>query len=1646
MQNSYRIRTEIGQDKVVNFQLDQNIEFLEILSFKIRQSDVYTLDCANYGVVAGRITANNGFGISNARVSIFIPLSEEDENNDLITSIYPYKTINDKNEDGYRYNLLPYNPSYPGHIATGTFPTLNDVMFDGQAIEVYEKYYKYTVKTNSSGDYMIFGIPVGSYTILMDLDLSDMGEYSLTPQDLIRMGMATEGQFDNNQYQKSTDLNSLPQIVSISKGLNISPLWGNIETCDSSINRVDFDLRDDVNIDIQPTAIFMGSIFSTASSKRIRSNCKPKDDFGNLCGLESGPGEILAIRQSFNKDDKGLPVLETFRVGKVIDANGAWVVELPMNLEYVITNENGDKIITNDPTIGIPTKAKYRFKVKWEQSEKISEQTKRAYFLVPNIREYGWDLNGSVDPFDSTTQNKLDLAKSYYFGLDWDGYANVDAAIKCEDTFYEFKSNKVYTVSSLIDQYRGGSNKGSFIGIKEIADTSCDSTTNKYPVNDGVRNFDFLYFVFSILLLLFSTTGRVLVVVYHFVKFLWNLFSIPLVYAVSIALPIVTAFLFVQAALTFPAVGLTLGFAALGGLATKATIEWFKIFKDVKNFRFQALNLPMITYPDCELCDCSGGDMELSDSGIPTGGLISQLANPALYKETMFSKLETYIKGKSIYQGKIGEELLIDLDYFVSLATEAYVGQIYDANKPNIFRALFSDVYVMPSNRTRVAAASVGLSPAERINKFNHRENYFKGNTRIGVTFASKFNLNQHNDNVLIVITSENRESGTLLTFLNFDKSKDFNYISGYTATTKISAETKNQTINVSYANPSNPKASLSKDYKLPYGINIDKYLFPADIEFYQVLTGMTVSEFNEKSNKLQNVSGSFANSCLKSESTELIFDYDLEGILNLQEKKFRMLIWQNDIFRTIATSKGVIEYFNDFENQYVLILQRGVDPYSPLYENTYSLGNIFGFSDINSIKITTNARLNIPIQPTQNYSIQEISNANEVLFDSYFLKPINTSIGFGPNQAYAFNTDANGYYSNSIMSGDSATKGFKFFNFSGNLQGVQVYTNNLFKKGTLIEIDGKTYNIQNGYELSDNLLGSSTYYANKEMFANKSNSNFLKRLLRGEEVYSNTYTTQTSFSENITNENQLYVNNKTIFRTDRLPTSDYLDGASFTTTNVNGFYIDKGQAAALQQNLGFATYEIVGSEQFADNPIPSSDTGYSPQDFSGYTVSENLLTTLNSCNNMVSLSCYTGKGVDFKVDETCSDKDSVENGCYTFAKRTLLDIPKDLRTYTEWVNRLRFFYALCRGVVSEVFVNNWVNGSLFAFPIQTKIKYDNNNQAILDEESYCNDLIYFDKSTSNFYYRSSPYNRSKDSFVGRKANKFEENKKNLLFPTTIMDLGYKNSLYGFNSDNFEYYSFVMNNLEPTSYGDNSDILNLFAISRITNGNFIKNLKNINDLFSRDYKKTDGDYSQLLSINSEFGVDKFSTEFYSMTNSANSEISIQYDKKDKPVIGIFYSSSQDDLQLKDYLTPGRVNFRTQTNELKPKYFGIKSQKVPFYQWEVKGSNVFFGDETNTWYTATIISDEYQNLDRIKPDLATLKNSFNPKNTEKYFYNDESLLSYNNDRGYLYNSKNQATKYNNRKNIFAVGAPFYFYFGIKKGASALDVFKTKYLNE
>ena len=76
---SIRIRTTPGSSKNIRFKLDQDFDFLEILSLKISQEDLYQPFCANYGVVVGRVIANKGFGLPNAKVSIFIPITNEDQ-------------------------------------------------------------------------------------------------------------------------------------------------------------------------------------------------------------------------------------------------------------------------------------------------------------------------------------------------------------------------------------------------------------------------------------------------------------------------------------------------------------------------------------------------------------------------------------------------------------------------------------------------------------------------------------------------------------------------------------------------------------------------------------------------------------------------------------------------------------------------------------------------------------------------------------------------------------------------------------------------------------------------------------------------------------------------------------------------------------------------------------------------------------------------------------------------------------------------------------------------------------------------------------------------------------------------------------------------------------------------------------------------------------------------------------------------------------------------------------------------------------------------------------------------------------------------------------------------------------------------------
>lgn len=444
-----RIRTTPnGSDKSISMQIEQKFDYIEILSLSISQEDVYRRYCSDYGVVVGRVTVNNGFGVPNAKVSIFIPLSDEDSLNPELSGLYPYKSTLDKNHLGLKYNLLPKNNESSDVCFTpvGSFLSKREIQDNDLALEVYDKYYKYTTVTNAAGDYMFFGLPLGDYEIHVSADLSDLGSVSVKPYDLLRNG-SNSGQFySNSKFKESKNLETLSQIKTRGGNVNVIPFWGDLEQCVIGISRNDIDL----GVEIEPQAIFIGSIFGDNEKNGINKRCRPRKKMGTMENMTTGSGTIEMIR----KTDLGLTEFFDIDGGELIDDNGTWAYQVPMNLDYVYTDEFGNLIPTDDPNKGIPTRARVRFKIGMNNTGNEGRLRTRAKYLVPHNPD---NYNDSDYSFDENTRDK------HFQDLHW---------------------NKIYTVSNHITRVQnkitgGATNHRTFVGIKEVD----DGGNNPFPYN-----------------------------------------------------------------------------------------------------------------------------------------------------------------------------------------------------------------------------------------------------------------------------------------------------------------------------------------------------------------------------------------------------------------------------------------------------------------------------------------------------------------------------------------------------------------------------------------------------------------------------------------------------------------------------------------------------------------------------------------------------------------------------------------------------------------------------------------------------------------------------------------------------------------------------------------------------------------------------------------------------------------------------------------------------------------------------------------------------------------------------------------------------------------------------------------------------------
>ena len=1823
MPKSYRIRTEIGQDKYVNVKLEQDFEQLEILSLKINESDIYTRVCSDYGVIVGRVLVNGGFGVPNAKVSVFIPLSDEDELNPLISELYPYKNLTDLNEDGYRYNLLPKDPSYTTHAATGTFPTRDEVLLEQSYIEVYDKYYKFTVKTNESGDYMIFGVPTGTQTIVMDVDLSDIGCFSLTPQDLIDSGVANPSQVNGNTFKTSTNLNELPQIKTLNKITEIAPFWGDADICQFGINRLDFDLTAEANIKIEPTAIFMGSIITTADDDALKTNCKPKNNTGNLCELISGPGQILSIRQTIFPDNQNLPILEEHSFeqnGKIIDGDGSFLTKVPMNLDFIITNEFGQQVLSNDTTKGIPTKGKYRFKFKFENEQGLQNEFLRANFLVPNIKEHGWS-SSSNDPFDPTTavpliitlpvgtltgtttitqtggllfentinssnfsvvingqpyfgdtgvipviagdivqiisnpiddtqlqdinfkflpQDYFDVLRSYSFSLDWDDYADTQSAIDCEDTFYEFHYNKVYTTSMFLDRYKNGLGRAKHLGIKEIDNRTCKTTVNTFPVNDAIRNFDFIFFVFNILITILTFPILVLLFVAHLISFMWPILKyvlifvgIYLTYTAGVALvdSIQTGIQTINtgiAAVTNAGLALefvrlilytvyTIGVAAFK-LAMALAFLAFAVVAALRIKGFPRIGLPMLSYPECTSCDCKCGNAEMDDDFDETS-IQNQIDsnnnnNTTIAQSNSFlapiNLSQTYVIDHPNFENRPGFDVdqnskgwfndtstggstdynyrsLLNRFYDQEITAEVVAQSAIDfrrlfsgwddlstPNKP-MFKSpeffLFGAEKVSGSNNDkRWFAKPTKQTYPQRLNEFNTRDKYFNGVNQITTTVNTSLGSQPFNDQPLVLLvkkgTTNNLGVGEIFSFVDPKKSNGQINITGATLNqfglnsvtgTTITGTT---TYPITYANPSNPSVGLTANIQIVQTGNTENQVqFLPDIEYFQIITGMTIGDYENISESINVNTTLYHSAYLKHKISYSVYNNN-GNTLSTPPTSATTEDSFGDVVTKQVNNYTAIETIADYKTEYeIIVVVRGVDPYTQKQTIKYDLSKIFGYSTTNpNTVIEGQYYINWPIQPgslaPNTHNTIDNNITTKVYFNSLTFTPSVDYSGFTSNNPYYYiSTDDNTMLPYTLGGQNyqpvNNANPLSFFTSPGTQYSVTLNPSRILP----LPPSNIPYYIGGG-----SFIGINTNISTGNLYINNVtdsevgwpfNNNSLLRYT----MYSAAYYRYTNTGElpgvNFSNRNNI------IMRSDRLPTSSCVE---------DGFNNRTGYG--LHQNNNFCYYKKDGQ---TSNPTQSVASDLpSGEGFDNELIG--LTQTLN-CDNMVSLNCYSGTGTNVGIvpdgqcvrkkirnDGTVVDivfpKDVVVNGCYCLLNKDYLkEYGNDAALFLEWKTRFTITFATCRGVFAQTFQNNWVNGVLYMFSFNKTATYPINNPNN-PTYNYCSDVIVYNDINNGFYYRSSPWDGN--DFIGKNSPTIPTtwpsvlvndypgtgyNTKQIQFPTTIVDMGPREKFISEICNNNNFNSYYVDNIKSTSYQDLSDVIQIGFLSRLLNDNFRQSIlpisnpagdntegKGIIQFFNstRQGDRIDGDFAQMFSINSEWKISPFLSENYPNPDSIFFGNDTQ--SQQRPVFGVFYEVPQINDAYRKNLTPGLETLNY--SPLLQYYYGYpKTQEVPFYKWTIESqSGNIFGNENNNWdTTGPFYKRGYQDLEFT--------------NNNEYYQTSTTQL------GYLTNFdlNGDPQPLPNNSGNYVVGAPFHFYFGLNNGKTAIDKFVKLYVN-
>ena len=548
-----------------------------------------------------------------------------------------------------------------------------------------------------------------------------------------------------------------------------------------------------------------------------------------------------------------------------------------------------------------------------------------------------------------------------------------------------FGYNKVYTTAAHIDRWKYGINRASHYGIKEILDKSCASENNRFPTNDGQRNFDLLYFLFNLLLSIVTPIIVVILPIMHVLALLYPIFRIIINLVVWIINTLVYAICKVV--------------AFLSSKLKKSDCKKQTITPLPKENPFKRLTLPMMTYPDCEACNCK--EVTLPDAESETlDDMNVVLANNNESNLADFVSIGAYEAPIECRNSTLPNGVQLDgSGSNTDICNSCYNGTSDDGAPENYNTVVFSgydpDAEIsgpgtnnlpQPSNRWYKSPISLQdptpdnprtripyhVTVPQAVNLMNQRERYFQnidngnGNivpntlpNRMQVEFTNNqfasngvsdppitATRNRYEDMPLIMVTDGqvNMDNGQLLSFVDPELVPDENVNNtgltinqyGYQSIEGTMTHNSSNYVQVpnavTYMKPDGNTQNIDIDFYSP--VSGLSYNFKMGLEYHQVIGSVTIGE------AIDIMTGYSSNQIYKTNS--ILWNY-LIGKVNQILCYRRVSSWPVDIDTMSIQSLSWTEYFEQYKDLKIYFITKGVDPFAPRQKMKFNMSMLFG-------------------------------------------------------------------------------------------------------------------------------------------------------------------------------------------------------------------------------------------------------------------------------------------------------------------------------------------------------------------------------------------------------------------------------------------------------------------------------------------------------------------------------------------------------------------------------------------------------------------------------------------------------------------------------------------------------------------------------